>query len=46
MSGNTALRFDGLTLSEAELVDTACDRFERVWRIGDYPLDRGLSRRR
>jgi hypothetical protein len=37
MSGNTAARFNVLTLSQAELVDGACDRFETTWREGDWP---------
>jgi serine/threonine protein kinase len=37
MSGNTAARFNVLTLSQAELVDAACDRFETTWRAGDWP---------
>ncbi len=41
MSGDTAMRFDGLSLSEAELVDSACDRFERAWRTGEWPLIEG-----
>ncbi len=41
MSGNTASRFDILTLSEAELVDAACDRFESAWRAGDWPCIEG-----
>jgi eukaryotic-like serine/threonine-protein kinase len=37
MSGNTAARFNILSLSQAELVDAACDRFETTWRAGDWP---------
>ena len=41
MSDNTGAKFDILTLSEAELVDAACDRFETTWRGGDYPCIEG-----
>ena len=41
MTDNTRAKFDVLTLSEAELVDTACDRFETAWRGGDYPCLEG-----
>ena len=41
MSGNTAARFNILSLSQAELVDAACDRFETTWRTGDWPCIEG-----
>jgi eukaryotic-like serine/threonine-protein kinase len=41
MIGNTAVKFDDLSLPEAELVDAACDRFESVWRAGDRPRIEG-----
>jgi serine/threonine-protein kinase len=37
MSSDTSTKFDLLTLSEAELVDQACERFETAWRAGDWP---------
>jgi eukaryotic-like serine/threonine-protein kinase len=37
MIGNTAAKFDDLSLPEAELVDAACDRFETAWRAGGRP---------
>jgi serine/threonine protein kinase/formylglycine-generating enzyme required for sulfatase activity len=41
MNGDTSAKFDILTLSEAELVDQACDRFETAWRSGDWPCIEG-----
>jgi serine/threonine protein kinase/formylglycine-generating enzyme required for sulfatase activity len=41
MSGDTASRFDILTLPEAEVIDAACDRFETGWRAGDWPCIEG-----
>ena len=41
MIGDTSANFDVLTLSEAELVDQACDRFETAWRGGDWPCIEG-----
>ena len=41
MIGDTSANFDVLTLSEAELVDQACDRFETAWRSGDWPCIEG-----
>jgi Protein kinase domain/Sulfatase-modifying factor enzyme 1 len=37
MIGDTSANFDVLSLSEAELVDQACDRFENEWRGGVWP---------
>jgi serine/threonine-protein kinase len=37
MIGNTLVKFDDLSLFEAELVDAACDRFEMAWRTGGRP---------
>ena len=33
MNGDTSDDFDVLTLSEAELVHQACERFETEWRV-------------
>ncbi len=41
MNDDTSFKFDILTLSEAELVDQACDRFETAWRAGDWPCIEG-----
>jgi eukaryotic-like serine/threonine-protein kinase len=41
MIGDTSANFDVLSLSEAELVDQACDRFETAWRGGDWPCIEG-----
>ena len=41
MIGDTSANFDVLSLSEAELVDQACDRFENEWRGGDWPCIEG-----
>ena len=41
MRGDTSANFDVLTLTEAELVDQACDRFETAWRSGDWPCIEG-----
>jgi eukaryotic-like serine/threonine-protein kinase len=41
MIGDTSANFDVLTLSEAELIDQACDRFETAWRGGDWPCIEG-----
>jgi eukaryotic-like serine/threonine-protein kinase len=41
MIGETSANFDVLTLSEAECVDQACDRFETAWRAGDWPCIEG-----
>jgi serine/threonine-protein kinase len=41
MSDDTSAKFDLLSLSEAELVDQACDRFETAWRAGDWPCIEG-----
>jgi eukaryotic-like serine/threonine-protein kinase len=37
MIGDTSANFDVLSLSEAEFVDQACDRFETEWRSGAWP---------
>ncbi len=37
MSGDTSANFDALSLIDSELVDQACDRFERAWRSGEWP---------
>jgi formylglycine-generating enzyme required for sulfatase activity len=39
--GDTAAKFDLLSLSEAELVDQACDRFEMAWRGNVWPCIEG-----
>ena len=41
MIGNTAAKFDDLSLPEAELVDAACDGSRRAWRAGDRPCIEG-----
>ena len=45
MSGDTSADFDVLTLSEAELVHQACDRFETEWRATLGPLSKVISTR-
>ena len=37
MTGDTSANFDVLSLSQAEFVDQACDRFETAWRSGVWP---------
>jgi hypothetical protein len=41
MNGDTSDDFDVLTLSEAELVHHACERFETEWRGNAWPLIEG-----
>jgi eukaryotic-like serine/threonine-protein kinase len=41
MNGDTSANFDLLSLSQAELVDQACERFETSWRSGDWPCIEG-----
>jgi hypothetical protein len=41
MIGDTSANFDLLSLSEAELVHQACDRFETAWRAGNWPSIEG-----
>jgi hypothetical protein len=41
MNGDTSDDFDVLTLSEAELVHQACERFETEWRNNARPLIEG-----
>ena len=44
MTSDTSANFDLLSLSEAELVDQACERFETEWRSGVNGPHRRLSR--
>jgi eukaryotic-like serine/threonine-protein kinase len=37
MIGDTAAKFDDLSLPEAELIDASCDMFETAWRTGGRP---------
>lgn len=37
MIGDTSANFDILSLSDAERIDQACDRFETAWRGGEWP---------
>jgi serine/threonine protein kinase len=41
VTDDTAAKFDVLSLSDAELIDTVCDRFESDWRAGNYPCLEG-----
>ncbi len=37
MTGDTSANFETLSLTDAEWVDQACDRFEKAWRGGEWP---------